>query len=1456
MNNELQDRAKALFNYLHEVVKVGLKVIRTVEEHNDFLLLQPDLLQADGIALFTTSNDAFSWLTIHKQIIPDPPELPDILKHWVEIPTDPDEEPQVIEQRQIGSSIVSFSDDKARQNAFTKYHDSWERWSDEAKPKKKVQNLFTRLFHLHAKLKYDEQLEFIWGQGLLLWKHDKYTIKSPLITQRLVIDHDAHEGIIHVFPPDDAEPQLELDALTDLEVPDLSEVKKYFKEIEYSPADPESYLNVLKEIAGRLSTEGRVVSLSEIKDLTPTNKLRIADCWVLFVRKRQQDAIIRDIKAFEDNLKRDEVTLPGGLLQFLREPDKTPTKWAELKPHDEWSTLTDKRILFPLPANQEQIQILDCVERADGVVVWGPPGTGKSHTIANLICQFMAEGKRVLVTTLKDQALAVLHEMIPENLRPLCISVLSTISDSREKLKSAVTSIREVVTQSRPHALEKKITEIENEIDQYCEALAATQRKIADLAWTQHRYVIDIDGERLLAADLIKKMQKDEARHAWLKDFPPYEVKIHEEKDAIQIVAKKHILEEEIEELETLRKSLLQYLDDFSYEFPAVADLVDDTTFERMLQGLQKMHLLEEDINLHMRGVIFKDDCPEKLDYALVELKEGLETYKLISEDWQCSLLTKLRTSPLEVERMKKARTSLNRNYEKIKELFRCIDPLKSIVLGDTDIGNLKMFVAEALTNVKKGKKPWGFFGKKKQILKTLKVNNKPPSTETDWEDILRYIDLLLETKELRFRWNAFARDVCAPQINETGEATEQEAKTLLSLIDRLSAPIIYETILLPRIKEALRQIIARVKDILSENTLLKIYKVISIKKEQQHFASSKTLLERLKSNLQKIISRERPHPIVKEMVDCLNKISNETKTIVDSWARAYQKIKTLEALHNKYDKFTNLLPRLKEIAPNWVENWKRRDIHENELCPPYWQESWKFQALKKYLRDISDATQKITQLEKRHEEIIKALARAKEKLVLEKTRLSLILNISDAHLNALERWRLAVQKLGKGKSKWAWRKEKVVQQEMHQAQNAVPVWIMPLYRVSETIPSEFASFDVVIVDEASQCDVRAFLALARGKKVIVVGDPEQISPAAVGIPEVEVQRLIKEFLGEIPGGHFFDLKTSLYDIAKITFSGQGTLMLREHFRCIPEIIQFSNELCYQHQILPLRNPPPAQRLEPVLENVPVEGGYREGRQDINKPEARAICEKSKQMVKNPHYSEKTFGVVSLLGDEQAKYIDNIIDEYLTPEEQDIHLFRVGDAYAFQGDERDIMLLSMVVGKNDEKRLVALTADVYRQRFNVAVSRARDKLILFHSVRLEDLKNEDLRYKLLNFVQKRITPTGKDKIKDLFASSLEEAVYDWLNRRGYSVTPQVEVGRKHIDLVVEGANNARLGVECYGDKYHPPEKWWDDRIRIRQLERAEWTICWVWGSAFHQNEDLAMEHVILKLEKLGIRPNE
>ena len=108
----------------------------------------------------------------------------------------------------------------------------------------------------------------------------------------------------------------------------------------------------------------------------------------------------------------------------------------------------------------------------------------------------------------------------------------------------------------------------------------------------------------------------------------------------------------------------------------------------------------------------------------------------------------------------------------------------------------------------------------------------------------------------------------------------------------------------------------------------------------------------------------------------------------------------------------------------------------------------------------------------------------------------------------------------------------------MSDCRDAVPVWIMPVARLVENFDFNSTQFDVVIIDEASQCDVMALLALAIAKQVVVVGDHEQVSPSAVGQDVNTVQNLIRLHLQGIPNSDLYDGKMSVYDLARQSFGG------------------------------------------------------------------------------------------------------------------------------------------------------------------------------------------------------------------------------------------------------------------------------------------------------------------------------
>lgn len=321
------------------------------------------------------------------------------------------------------------------------------------------------------------------------------------------------------------------------------------------------------------------------------------------------------------------------------------------------------------------------------------------------------------------------------------------------------------------------------------------------------------------------------------------------------------------------------------------------------------------------------------------------------------------------------------------------------------------------------------------------------------------------------------------------------------------------------------------------------------------------------------------------------------------------------------------------------------------------------------------------------------------------RTRKALKANMTPAIGAALAAYLTAVTRIGGGTGIRATRYRRDARNAMSKAYGATPCWIMAHWRVSEALPPQLGLFDLVIIDEASQSDIRALPAILRGKQILIVGDDKQVSPSDVGVKESDIKELHARFLSTFPYGQHFLPGSSIYDLGSTMFAG-AVIRLREHFRCVEPIIAFSNRCFYEGEIKPLGIPTPAERLDPPLIDVYVRGGYRKGKSKLNPPEADAIIAEIERLTKAGTIGERSIGVVSLLGAEQAKHIQDRLLETLGEERFMRHRIRCGDAMHFQGKEAAIVLVSMVAAG----QITAATGRIFEQRYNVACSRARDRL--------------------------------------------------------------------------------------------------------------------------------------------------
>jgi very-short-patch-repair endonuclease len=455
----------------------------------------------------------------------------------------------------------------------------------------------------------------------------------------------------------------------------------------------------------------------------------------------------------------------------------------------------------------------------------------------------------------------------------------------------------------------------------------------------------------------------------------------------------------------------------------------------------------------------------------------------------------------------------------------------------------------------------------------------------------------------------------------------------------------------------------------------------------------------------------------------------------------------------------------------------------------------------------------------------------------------------------ALNGWKQLVMKAGKRKGKRAPRLLAEARRLMPVCQTAVPVWIMPLSLVVESFSPRRNRFDVVIIDEASQANILALAALYLGDQVIVVGDHEQVSPEAVGQRIDEVQRLIDMLLPGIPNRELYDGQTSIYHLAQTSFG--GAVMLREHFRCVPAIIQFSNLLSYHGKIRPLRDdsdvkvrpPTLAYRVNGNLSNL------KGSKSKTNPLEAKTVAALLLSAAEQPEYASKTFGVISMVGTDQAMLIDSLLQRHMDPGDYVRRRVLCGNPAQFQGDERDVVFLSMVDSPNGDGPLPlrADPGDRFKKRFNVAASRPRDQLWVVHSVDPDvDLKPDDLRRRLILHAKDPYA-TGAHLVtqESRTESEFERRVLTGLVGAGYRVTSQWPVGAYRIDLVVEGGDK-RLAVECDGERFHTTDNLASDMGRQLILERLGWRFLRIRGSQFFRDPEGTLAGVIKQLMALGI----
>lgn len=1293
----------------------------------------------------------------------------------------------------------------------------------------------------------EEKIEVILGTNLLVWKdkENSFIMRHPLEANlditidpnnnaiSLSINEDKFKGLVMDF--------LNLETFKVKNYSLLSDLVKHFNNDEHE--EEIDIKNIIKQYMNYASIENQIIDGEYIskEDIKPHCLYSFNNIGII-VRNKNTKLWVEDLEKIILASENTKFTSPIINLFEVNFEDEMQVK--EMLEDKTYEDTKDEQVLFPLPSNEEQYKIVDKVRSSNITLVQGPPGTGKSHTIANLISHYVSKGMKVIVTSEKAKALEVLRNKIPEEIRNLSLSLL-TMNGIDKDLEFSVSAIlKNQIDDQQQRKVEKNIEELTNNLEKIYESKRLVQKEIIDLMLKDTvSYKEELNG--LFNFSETNKLTLMELA-IWLSSNKKYDVislndvenynytnlsdffikldnitdKIKENRYALNMVVPVNNLLE-TNELELAVNESIKFK---NYE-PKYRELI-----KSIRQGninLERLNKLKEEIKklIPLYNIFDKKYLSENSDYEV--FRNQISKIKdSITKQYQYIINVEEKMLDYDINYQKE---NLNKYHETLKTIISLYNEDGSISL----INKLKL-------------------SKYLKELNGLIINSASLAKDNISKDLVSIIAQRLYYDKLVREFERNLQKVLNCNIFEILNVNkEQFGKYANSIIEILSNILDF------------KKLTSNVESQFNYMVNTNLFEINYINRSEEEIND---ILQDMNYYLEVNLKNNRTHTYAKELKDfykeynlqnlngLLNAIeeNNETNLI-------YYKNKLLDeiniinnynTLKNNHNQFMNDKQRL---INDYIYNYSNEEkffLKENI------NSILKYHYINKFYKNLELKESELPRLYLKREELVRKEKEVIKSLIATKGWYYQSKYMTPSISFSLSKWIQLKRKRGAGTGKNAQVLLRRMREEMMVAKNAIPVWIMPIDKLIEQYPFDNnPPFDILIMDESSQSSIYSVSALARAKKIIIVGDDKQISPTDSFQNIDDINNLRTKYLKNNPWDLQIQRDTSIYDLVQ-TVCGNKKITLTEHFRCLPEIIHYSNKEFYNMEINPLKVRGINETIKKPIEEIYVPDAYliKSGNQYYNDKEILKIVSLIEDMANNKEYDNKTIGVISLMTGAK-KHIQKLTELIMAKFGEKFireRKIKIGTTYDFQGDERDVIILSMLVSpvmKNGEKYTFRpLTKKEYNKSFNVAASRAKEQMILVHSVKLEELNPICNRYKLLQYCMTYDGEKEKE-VEKLFESNFERDVYYLLTSKGFKLTPQFKVGNYRLDFVVENGNNQKIVIECDGDSYHGINELESDLERQTVLERCGWNFIRVRASEFYYEKEKATNRIIGELNR-------
>jgi superfamily I DNA and/or RNA helicase/very-short-patch-repair endonuclease len=1059
-------------------------------------------------------------------------------------------------------------------------------------------------------------------------------------------------------------------------------------------------------------------------------------------------------------------------------------------------------------ADSSQIAVIEEGKAGKNLVVEGPPGTGKSQTIVNLIAELLVAGKTVLFVSEKMAALEVVKERLDRvGLGEFCIELHSRKANKKEVLKELE---RTIYTAYEPlSSLEEKYGELEklrSELNEYNKII---HKKFGKIEFSPF-YLFGIKEEALVH---FKKSEKEMPRTRF------------ENVEEITYVEWQNAISS-LNDIGEILKSV-QPISENSWRFcsPELILPMDQEEIKDLL--VDSINILENIISNINHLVEITGITPP-------QTKADFDSYLPIFEVLKSS-------KPIDRNIIHNSKWDIENKF-----IFNLIDNIKeynnyeSTLLTRFKDNILDKDILSSLDEFKDGSSKFlkSFRGGYKKARNDILSFYNAKSPEKD-ELIIQDLENLIKCQNIRSKIRNVTnqgRELFGIYWNDeksNGNELKELADWILSIKELLNSRKITDKALdsngvkkeeiensIQAISKDYAELIEKIKELnhflkMDCNSIFKNHlsnlNFTNINSQMNDFLKELPRLQQWSQFI--LIRKEKPNSFVDPIINLVNEDKLDPDDIIPCFKG------------NFADSFLKIIFLENPILSGFIG-----DKHDNTV------------------KQFIDLDEKLILLNRAR--IVDNLSQKRPKVQGNISRNS-ELGILLSEFNR-KRGHLPIRKL-------FWKSGKLIQ-------DIKPCFMMSPLSIAQFIDPKITKdihFDVVIFDEASQVKPEDALgALMRGKQVIVMGDTKQLPPTS----------FFDSMVDSIDDEDDYELASladmeSLLHLCKKSFD---TKMLRWHYRSRHEsLIAVSNQEFYDNNLLIYPSPcHESDKIGLKFEYRP-NTVYDRGKSSANRLEAKEVVKAAMDHYKK-YGDKKSLGIGTFNVRQQQVILEEVelllrqnpgMEEYFSSSRDES--FFVKNLETIQGDERDVILISVGYGFDVNHKLNQnfgpLNKDGGERRLNVLITRAREKCVVFSNFKSSDIRVEStssfglralktfLEYaETKNLVS--ITPPGEDT-----DSPFEDSVYEFLRDYGYEVQKQVGCAGFRIDLaVVDPKSPGRylLGIECDGAMYHSSPVARDrDRLRQQVLEGLGWNIYHIWSTEWYRNRSESQRKLLEDIKK-------